>query len=303
MTKIEQKAKLSSLSYKLAYPLLLCLVSPFSWAQQVAVADTASMEETAASKEEPVADSSSEDAAAELAKKLSNPVANLISVPIQYTWTTGIGPAESDQNRIIVQPVTPVSINNDWNLIIRTIMPLYIDQQSPTIGGQDVSGTGDILQSFFFSPKALTKNGWVWAVGPVFNYATASNNAIGSGKWSAGPTALALKQANGTSYGLLANQLWSFAGSDNQADVSAMFLQPFLSHTTKKYTTYGINTQSTYNWETDEWSVPVFLTVSQLVKIKNKPVSFTLGYFNYVTAPEFGPDWGMQFTVTLLYPK
>lgn len=301
MTKIEQKAKLSSLSYKLACPLLLCLVSPFTWAQQdtsapVEVADTAT-------KEAPAEDSTSEDSAAELAKKLANPVANLISVPIQYTWTNGIGPAEADQSKFIVQPVTPVSINNDWNLIIRTIMPLYIDQQSPTIGGQDVSGTGDILQSFFFSPKALTKGGWVWAVGPVFNYATATNDTLGSGKWSAGPTALVLKQEQGTTYGLLANQLWSFAGSGNQANVNAMFLQPFLAHTTKKYTTFGINTQSIYNWESNEWTVPIYLNVAQLVKIHKKPVSFQLSYINYVETPEYGPDWGMQFTITLMYPK
>lgn len=309
MTQIKQKAVTSSIYYKLACPLLLCIFAPITLAQQVPATPSDTEEKTATNTDQEsksevaTPEASQADQAAELAKKLSNPVANLISVPIQYTWTTGIGPAESDQNRIIVQPVTPVSINNDWNLIIRTIMPLYIDQQSPTIGGQDVSGTGDILQSFFFSPKALTKNGWVWAVGPVFNYATASNDMLGSGKWSAGPTALVLKQEHGTSYGLLANQLWSFAGSDNQADVDAMFLQPFLSHTTKKYTTYGINTQSTYNWETNEWSVPIFLQVSQLVKIHKKPVSIGLAYFNYVEAPEFGPDWGLQFTVTLLYPK
>lgn len=306
MTKIKQKTKHFEISYKLAFPLLLALASPVSWAQQNAVApavasDTADKEEQSKATTDDA--STDPDSAAELAKKLANPVANLISVPIQYTWTDGIGPAEASQNKFIVQPVTPVSINKDWNMIIRTIMPLYIDQQSPTIGGQDASGIGDILQSFFFSPKALTKNGWVWAVGPVFNYATASNDALGSGKWSAGPTALALKQKHGSTVGILANQLWSFAGSDNQADVNAMFLQPFFAHTTKKFTTYGINTQSTYNWETSEWTVPIFLQVSQLVKIHKKPVSFQLAYINYVEKPEYGPDWGIQFTVTLLYPK
>lgn len=241
--------------------------------------------------------------AAELAKKLSNPVADLISVPIQYTWTTGIGPAEADQNRLIVQPVIPVHISEDWNLVIRTIMPLYIDQQAPVAGGQDVSGTGDVLQSFFFSPKEPTKNGWVWGVGPVLNWATASDTELGSGKWSAGPTALALHQKDGTTYGILANQLWSFAGSGNQADVNATYLQPFLAHTTKKFTTFSINTQSTYDWESSEWSIPIFLQVAQLVKIAHKPVQFQLGYFNYVDTPQYGPDWGIQFTVTLLYPK
>ncbi len=309
MTQIKQKAVTSSIYYKLACPLLLCIFAPITLAQQVPTTPSDTEEKTAtntdqeAKSEVAAPEASQADQAAELAKKLANPVANLISVPIQYTFTSGIGPDEADQNMFIVQPVTPVSINKDWNLIIRTIMPVYIDLGDTNGNGSGASGTGDILQSFFMSPTALTKGGWVWGAGGAFNYPTASNDALGSGKWSAGPTALVLKQQHGTTFGMLANQLWSYAGSDNQAEVSAMFLQPFLSHTTKKYTTYGINTQSTYNWETQEWTVPIFLTVSQLMKIKKKPISFTFAYFNYVDTPQYGPDWGLQFTVTLLYPK
>jgi hypothetical protein len=243
------------------------------------------------------------DQQADLAKKLSNPIANLISVPIKFSWDTGIGPAQADRETYIVQPVIPFGISTDWNLITRTIMPVYIDLQSPTPGGNNASGTGDILQSFFFSPKAPTSGGWIWGVGPAFSYPTASNNSLGSGKWSAGPTVVLLKQESGWTYGLLANQLWSFAGSGDRQSVSAMFMQPFVSYTTKSYTTYGLNTQSTYDWKASQWTVPVYLSVAQLLKIGGRPVSFQLSYHNFVEHPLYAPDWGIDLQVTLLFPK
>lgn len=241
------------------------------------------------------------DDAAELAKKLNNPIASLISVPLKYSWDTGIDPGDRDRSTYIVQPVIPFELNADWNLITRTIIP-YVDAQSPA-GSSNVSGTGDILQSFFFSPKAPTASGWIWGLGPVFSYPSASNDLLGSEKWSAGPTAILLKQANGWTYGVLANHLWSFSGEDARADVSATFVQPFLSFTTKKFTTWGVNTESTYDWEAEEATVPLNLQVSQLLRLGKQPVSFALTYRHFLDTPEGGPDWGLSFTVTLLFPK
>lgn len=242
------------------------------------------------------------DDAAELAKKLSNPVAALISVPFQYNWDTGIGPADADRSTLNIQPVIPISLNQDWNLISRTIVPI-IDADSPVVGGEDHSGLGDTSQSMFFSPKAPTASGWIWGAGPVFLLPTASNDALGSEKWGIGPTAVVLKQENGWTYGALANHIWSFAGDDKRADVNATFLQPFLSYTTKTHTSYTLNTESTYDWEADQWTVPISVVVSQLVKLGGKPVSFGFGYRNYVEAPSNGPDWGLRFVVTLLFPR
>jgi hypothetical protein len=270
-------------------------------AGRVAVALLAFAAVSTALAEEP--SPSGTDDSAELAKKLSNPIANLISVPIKYSWDTGIGPAEADRSTYIVQPVIPFEISTDWNLITRTIMPVYIDSQSPVPGGKKASGAGDILQSFFFSPKAPTSSGWIWGVGPAISYPTASNDSLGSGKWSAGPTVVLLKQESGWTYGLLANQLWSFAGSDNRQNVSAAFVQPFVSYTTKTYTTYGLNTQSTYDWKTSQWTAPVYLSVAQLVKFGKQPVSFQLSYHNFVEHPLYAPDWGVDFQATLLFPK
>ncbi len=242
------------------------------------------------------------DDAAELAEKLSNPVADLISVPIQGNWDTGIGPADADRTTINVQPVIPFSLNPDWNAISRTIVPI-IDAESPVAGGEDESGLGDVLQSFFFSPKAPTESGWIWGIGPAFLLPTASEDALGSEKWAAGPTLVVLKQEKGWTYGALANHLWSYAGEDDRADVNATFVQPFLSFTTKTHTTLTLNTESTYDWTQNQWTVPVNASVSQLLRIGKMPISLAFGYREYVEAPDGGPDWGLRFALTLLLPK
>jgi hypothetical protein len=240
------------------------------------------------------------DSEADLAKKLQNPVANLISVPFQNNWDFGIGQADAMKYTVNIQPVIPFSLSHDWNLITRTITPV-IYQESPVEGGDTAYGLGDILQSFFLSPKEPVY-GWILGGGPVFNYPTATDNAIGSQKWSAGPTIVLLEQKSGWTYGVLANQLWSFAGSSHRSSVNSAFLQPFLSYTTGTHTTFGINTESTYNWETDEWTIPLNPTVSQLLKLMDRPIQFTVGGRYYAEAPRGGPDWGLRFVVTLLFP-
>lgn len=239
--------------------------------------------------------------AEELAMKLQNPVANLISVPFQNNWDFGIGSTDAIRYSVNVQPVIPFSIGDDWNLITRTILPIS-HAESPVPGGADMSGLGDIVQSFFFSPKAPV-GGWIMGGGPVFLYPSASDDSLGAQKWGAGPTAVLLKQSSGWTYGTLANHLWSFAGTQSRKEVSATFLQPFVSYTTKTYTTFGLNTESTYDWQNSQWTVPINLTVSQLLKLGKQPVQFQLGGRYYPETPSGGADWGLRFAVTLLFPK
>jgi hypothetical protein len=246
-------------------------------------------------------DAAKPDDAEALAMKLQNPVANLISVPFQNNLDFGIGSTHAMQYKVNVQPVIPISISNDWNLITRTILPIYY-AESPVAGGRDTSGLGDIVQSFFFSPKKPV-GGWIMGGGPVFLYPSATDNALGGQKWGAGPTAVLLKQNSGWTYGILANHIESFAGSSSRQPISATFLQPFLSYTTKTFTTYGINTESTYDWQHSQWTVPLNLTVAQLVKLGKQPVQFQLGGRYYPEKPTGGADWGIRFGVTLLFPK
>ncbi|MGO8926723.1 MAG: transporter [Limisphaerales bacterium] len=251
---------------------------------------------------------------AELAKKLSNPVASLISVPIQNNWDFGIGPANAMRYTANIQPVIPFPLSDDWNLITRTILPI-IYAESPVQGGTDKSGLGDVVQSFFFSPKAPV-GGWILAAGPVLLWPTATDPALGFGKWGAGPTALALQQKNGWTYGLLANHLWSYAeagrysasSADDASDgsgaqVNATFIQPFVSFTTRTFTTFGLNTESTYDWSHSQWTVPLNVNVSQLLKVGKQPIQFALGLKYYAERPIDGPDWGLRFAVTFLFPK
>jgi len=243
----------------------------------------------------------------ELAKAAQNPIAALISVPIQYNYDHAIGPQESGhKNYLYLQPVVPISINEDWNLITRTIVPV-IAQQDIFAGAGSQVGFGDITESLFFSPKKPTAGGWIWGAGPVFYLPTATDDLLGADKWGLGPTGVILKQEHGWTYGALVNHIWSFAdtGNPNRAHINSTFMQPFLTYTTQSHTSYTVQTESSYNWEAnrDRWTVPIHLIVSQLAKIGQQPVQFQVGARYWATSPDSGAHgWGARATLTFLFP-
>lgn len=242
------------------------------------------------------------DQAAELAKKLANPVASLISVPLQYNYDEKLGVDDKGSKSVLnIQPVIPLSLGEEWNLITRTIIPLVDQQDIPA--GTDKSGMGDILQSFFFSPKDPV-GGWILAAGPVILYPTATDMLLGGEKWGAGPTLLALQQTGPWTYGVLLNHVESFAGDSDRADLSSTFIQPFLAYITKTKTTLGLNAESTYDWKNEQWSVPVNASVSQMLKVGPQILSLSLGVRYWAESPDNGPeDFGIRAGVTLLFPK
>ena len=241
---------------------------------------------------------------AELAKKLSNPIAALISVPIQANYDGKIGLTEDGSVwRINIQPVIPFSLADNWNVISRSILPVVIQQDVPTDGAGE-SGIGDIVQSFFFSPKTPTSGGLIWGVGPVFLVPTGTDQALSTEKWGFGPTALALKQAGPWTFGGLINHIQSFAGDDDRQDISATFIQPFMSYITKTRTTIGLNTETTYDWETEQWSVPVNLTVNQLLRVGSRIIQLGVGARYWADSPSGGPqDLAGRVQLTFLFPR
>jgi hypothetical protein len=244
------------------------------------------------------------DQAAELAKKLANPIASLISVPLQYNYDEYGGLNDKALvSRLNIQPVIPFSLTDEWNVITRIIVPL-IDQQDFPVDAMNESGLGDIVASQFFSPKAATAGGWIWGAGPVFLLPTASDKTLGGEKWGLGPTGVVLKQKGPWTVGLLANHIWSFAGDDDRADINATFIQPFVSYITRTKTTLSILTESTYDWEAEQWSVPVIAQVAQLFKIGPQILQFSVGAKYWAESPDKGPeDWGARAQLTLLFPK
>jgi hypothetical protein len=238
----------------------------------------------------------------DLAKKLNNPISELISVPLQANYDEGYGRGgDGHKFYLNVQPVVPFKLNNDWNLISRTILPI-VDQHD-VVPGTSQTGIGDVVQSLFFVP-ANPAGGLIWGVGPVFLLPTGSESELSARKWGLGPTGIVLRQHGPWTYGVLANHIWSVAGSDSRPDVSSTFLQPFLSYTTPTAWTFGVNTESTYDWKAEEWSVPINATVSKLVKFGRQPVSIGGGIRYWADSPDGGPrDWGLRLSVTFLFPK
>ena len=245
-----------------------------------------------------------EDAAAELAKKLANPVASLISLPIQANYDQNIGPDEAGSVwRINIQPVIPLSLNEGWNLISRTILPVIFQEDVP-IAGRGESGIGDVVQSIFFSPREPLAGGWIWGAGPVLMIPIGSKDALSAEKWGLGPTAVALNQVGPWTYGALVNHIWDVAGDDARADVNATFIQPFLTYITKTKTTLALNTESTYDWVSEEWSVPINFNVAQLLKIGPQIMQVGAGARYWAKAPEYAADgWGFRGSLTLLFPR
>jgi len=241
--------------------------------------------------------------AADFAQQLANPVAALISVPFQVNHDDGYDPDDGSIWRTNIQPVVPISISENWNLISRTILPVMNQNDVPFEGG-GASGIGDVVQSFFFSPKAPTDRGLIWGVGPVLLLDTASDDVLGADQWGAGPTGVVLKQAGPWTYGALANHIEGFSGPAGRADVSATFLQPFVTYITATQTTFGLNVESTYDWQGDQWSVPVNVTVSQLLKLGGQLVQVGGGVRYWAESPENGAeDWGFRVQATLLFPR
>ena len=239
----------------------------------------------------------------ELAKKLSNPISDLVSVPFQFNWENGVGPDNGLRTVLNIQPVVPFQISPKWNMIERWIMP-YVSQPEAL---NNATGLGDITFSSFFSPN--TGKSLIWGVGPVVTLPMSSDAAVGSGQWSAGPTLVVLKIHGELIYGLLWNQLWSYATVSKRARVAVNqgFFQPFIAWTRPSGVTLTLQSESIANWnagtDSDRWTIPINATASKVTTLGPFPFSVLGGAGVYVASPDSGPDWKLRVAFTLILPS
>ena len=244
------------------------------------------------------------ESATDLAEKTQNPVADLISIPFQNNFNFGAG----SENKMIwvlnVQPVIPIHITDDWNLITRTIMPI-IHQPSLFPGVDSASGLGDINPTVFLSPAKPGK--FIWGAGPTMTLPTATDNLLGSGKWSMGPAAVGLFMSHPWVVGVLANQQWSFAGWSH-TPVNALLIQPFINYNLSDgwyLSSAPIITGNFSAGSGDHWTVPVGAGVGKLWRVGKigLPINTQLvPYYNAAT-PDFGPDWQLRLQIQFLFPS
>lgn len=235
----------------------------------------------------------------ELADKLANPVASMISLPLASSLDVGIG--KYDGSRLIsnLQPVIPFKVSSSMNLITRTILPI-VEQKNVTGLDREQFGISDVNFSAFLSPQDFKK--LIWGVGFALNVPTASEKILGSQKWSAGPTALILKQENGFTYGILARQIWSFAGSSDRQNVSQLYMQPFFGYNYPSGAGLIANVESTQDWENSQFTGYLNLVGSMVSTFGKQPVSFGLGPRIPLTKDSPG-DWGIRASVTLVFKQ
>jgi hypothetical protein len=242
--------------------------------------------------------------AEELAKLAQNPVANLISVPFQNNTNFNYGPRDGTQNILNIQPVIPISVNKDWNVITRTILPI-ITQPGFTDGQSSTTGLGDIQLSGFLSPNAAA--GLIWGAGAIVQAPTNSNDRLGNDRWGVGPTAVALRIEKGSPwvYGALANNVWSVGGGSD-AKYNNFLLQPFLNYNLPGGLYLTSSPVVTANWEasgSQRWTVPVGGGIGKIFHFGRLPVNMQLSAYWNAVAPDIGPDWQLRLQVQFMFPK
>jgi hypothetical protein len=287
------------ISKTLLASLLVCGLSCDALAEEIQLGDN-----TALDMVEDVAESTPrQESTDELRKAAQNPVASMISVPFQNNTDFNIGPDNKTKNTLNIQPVIPFELNDDWNLITRTIFPLV--SQPALFPGQDRTfGLGDTTITAFLSPKVPGKI--MWGAGPMFLLPTATDSMLGADKWGLGISGVALTIIDKWTIGALASNIWSVAGSGDN-DINLFTLQYFVNYNLDDgwyLLTAPINTA---NWEADSdnrWTIPVGGGVGRVFKIGNQPVNAQVSAYNNVETPDnFGAEWQMRAQIQFLFPK
>jgi len=243
--------------------------------------------------------------AEELAKLAQNPIGNMISVPFQNDANLNYGPLKGTQNILNIQPVIPIDVNPDWNIITRTIVPV-IWQPALVSGESSTTGIGPTQFSAFLSP-AVPKGGLIWGAGAITQIPTTSDSALGSYRWGLGPTfvVLHLEKDDPWVYGFLVNNIWSM-GDGAGGPYNNFLLQPFLNYNLPDGTYINTAPIITANWKADggnQWTVPIGIGVGKIFHFGKLPVNTQVGAYYNVVRPDFGPNWQIRAQVQFMFPK
>lgn len=237
--------------------------------------------------------------AQEIADKLANPVASLISVPLQNNLNYGIGPYNGSKYTINIQPVVPFKLNENLNLITRYILPV-VDQRDITGENTHQFGLSDATVTAFFAPKT---KGIILGFGPAFLVPTATDKFLGTEKFGVGPSALVMHQGKGLSVGFIANQIWSVAGNQDRADFNQFYTQIFLSHSYKSGASLGVNAEITQNWEANTTLITLNPSIGAVTKVGKQMVQFAVMPLIPIVGPSsIKPDWGLRAVVAFVFP-
>ncbi|MCT2541156.1 transporter [Sedimentimonas flavescens] len=238
------------------------------------------------------------DETSDLAQELANPIAAIISVPLQFNYDENLGlNGDGTRKTLNLQPVVPFALDNGATIVTRTIVP-YIWQKN-VIPGTSQSGLGDIMLNAWYTPA--NQGGLIWGVGPIVRIPTRTN--VSSDTWAAGVTGIALKQSGQWTVGALANHLWDLENNP-KTPTNATTIQPFVSYTTASAWSYSLQTEATYDWESEQWSIPINASASKLVMIGGKPVNLMGGIGYWADSPTGGPeDWRLRLQAQFVFPK
>ncbi len=237
----------------------------------------------------------------DLQKQSQNPIADLVSVPFQSNTNFNAGPFDRTQEILNIQPVVPMHLNDEWNVISRTIIPV-VSQPDPRIDSSS-AGIGDITQSLFLSPSNPGK--LIWGVGPVFTVPSASDPILGTGKVLFGPTAVFLMTPGHWVLGVLLNNQWSVGGNPLRPAVNTGLAQPFINYNMEKGWYLTTSPIITANWLAapgEKWTVPVGGGFGRVFRVGDQPVNAQIAAYYNAIRPTGASDWQLRTTVALLFP-